>query len=175
MLLALVRFAAALMVTLPLVARPLVGEAGPAMGAACASAEHRQFDFWIGNWDVALPDGSREGTNRIERILEGCVLRESWAGVKGSHGTSYNIYDAARRRWHQTWVDDRGQLLVLEGSSARGRMTLEGANTDSARRVQRQRIMWEQPAPDRVRQLRQRSSDGGATWTTLFDGRYTRR
>ena len=24
---------------------------------ACQSAEHRQFDFWIGEWEVFLPDG----------------------------------------------------------------------------------------------------------------------
>jgi hypothetical protein len=171
----LVRFAAALMATLSLLARPLVTQAGPAPGAACGSAEHHQFDFWIGDCDVGLPDGSRAGANRIKRILQGCVLRESWAGVQGSHGTSYNIYDAARRRWHQTWVDDRGRLLVLEGSFAGGRMTLEGETTDSAGRVQRQRIAWEPTAPDRVRQLWESSSDGGATWTTVFDGRYTRR
>jgi hypothetical protein len=171
----LVRFAATLSAPLFLLTHPLRPQADPAPGAACASAEHHQFDFWIGDWDVALPDGSRAGANHIESILQGCVLRESWAGARGSHGTSYNIYDAARRRWHQTWVDDGGHLLVLEGSFAGERMTLEGESADSAGRVQRQRIVWEQTAPGRVRQLWEISSDGGATWTTAFDGRYTRR
>jgi hypothetical protein len=53
----LVRFAAALIVPLFLLTHPLEAQAGPAPGAACASAEHHQFDFWIGDWDVALPDG----------------------------------------------------------------------------------------------------------------------
>ena len=171
----LVRVVAALMAPLPLLTHPLEAQTGPAPAAACASAEHHQFDFWIGDWDVALPDGSRAGANHIEPILQGCVLRENWAGARGSQGTSYNIYDTARRRWHQTWVDDRGHLLVLEGTFAAGRMTLEGETTDSAGRVERQRIVWEATAPGRVRQLWESSSDGGTTWTTAFDGRYTRR
>ena len=59
----------------------------------CASAEHRQFDFWIGDWEVRLPDGKPAGTNRISRILNGCVIQENWSGTGGSNGTSYNIYD----------------------------------------------------------------------------------
>lgn len=171
----LVRLAAVLMASLFLSTHPLVAQASPAPGAACGGAEHHQFDFWIGDWDVVLPDGSRAGANHIEPILQGCVLRENWTGARGSRGTSYNTYDAVRRRWHQTWVDDRGQLLVLEGSFAGGRMTLEGETTDSAGRVQRQRIVWEPTAPGRVRQLWESSSDDGATWTTVFDGRYIKR
>lgn len=141
----------------------------------CATPEHRQFDFWVGDWDVTLPDGTRAGENHIEPMLKGCVLRESWAGARGSHGTSYNIYDASRRRWHQTWVDDQGNLLVLEGTFADGRMTLEGESADSAGHPQRQRITWTLTAPGRVRQLWESSSDAGVTWTTAFDGRYVRR
>jgi hypothetical protein len=25
---------------------------------ACSAAEHRQFDFWIGRWEVFTPDGA---------------------------------------------------------------------------------------------------------------------
>jgi len=143
--------------------------------SACAGPEHHRFDFWIGRWDVTLPDGSRAGVNRIEPILNGCVLRESWDGAGGGHGSSYNAYDAARGLWHQTWVDDHGAVLVLEGKFADGRMTLEGMNVDNAGHPQRQRITWQETAPGRVRQLWETSKDGGATWTTSFDGRYVKR
>ena len=142
---------------------------------ACARAEFHQFDFWIGEWTVTRPDGGRAGQSRIEPILGGCVLRESWTGVRGLHGTSYNIYDVTRRRWHQTWVDDQGTLLILEGAFAAGRMILEGVSTDTTGRRQRQRITWQQTAPGRVRQLWESSSDDGATWAVAFDGRYVKR
>jgi hypothetical protein len=145
-----------------------------ASSKACTAAEYRQFDFWIGEWDVTLPNGSRAGSNRIEPILGGCALRETWAGARGSHGTSYNAYDASRRRWHQTWVDDQGGLLVLEGGFAGNRMTLEGETRDSAGHLQRQRIAWEPSDSGSVRQVWTTSSDSGATWTTAFDGRYVK-
>ena len=50
---------------------------------ACAAPEHRQFDFWIGEWEVTTPNGAPAGRNRIESILDGCALRESWTGAKG--------------------------------------------------------------------------------------------
>jgi hypothetical protein len=39
----------------------------------CSTAEHRQFDFWVGPWDVFAPDGKKAGDNRIEAIDGGCA------------------------------------------------------------------------------------------------------
>lgn len=146
-----------------------------APGQACKAPEYHQFDFWIGQWNVTLPNGKRAGVNHIEPILGGCALRESWSGAGGSDGTSYNSYDATRRRWHQTWVDNQGSLLLLEGTFTNGRMILEGETVDTAGRKQRQRITWQETSPGHVRQLWESSGDGGATWTTAFDGRYVKR
>src|SRR5437868_4813404 len=33
---------------------------------SCSAREYRQFDFWIGDWDVLAPDGTRAGQNRVE-------------------------------------------------------------------------------------------------------------
>jgi hypothetical protein len=155
--------------------RPAAAQTAPPPGQACKAPEHHQFDFWIGQWDVTLPNGKRAGVNKIELILGGCALRETWAGAGGSDGTSYNAWDATRRRWHQTWVDNQGSLLTLEGAFADGKMILEGETVDTAGRKQRQRITWEQTSPGHVRQLWESSSDGGATWTVAFDGRYAKR
>jgi hypothetical protein len=140
---------------------------------ACAAAEFRQFDFWVGEWEVRTPDGRVAGTNRIEPILGGCALREEWTGRTGSRGTSYNAYDRSRGRWHQTWVDNEGLLLRLDGGLAAGRMRLEGETRDSGGARKLQRITWE-PLAGRVRQLWEESADGGRTWRVVFDGRYER-
>ncbi|MBA3496772.1 MAG: DUF1579 family protein [Gemmatimonadales bacterium] len=165
----------ALLLPLAFLPSPLVGQNTPPPGRSCAAAEYHQFDFWIGRWDVTLPNDKRAGFNRIEPILGGCALRETWSGAGGSDGTSYNAYDASRRRWHQTWVDNQGNLLLLEGGFANGRMTLEGETLDSTGQARRQRIVWQQTSPGHVRQLWETSGDGGATWTTAFDGRYVKR
>jgi hypothetical protein len=137
--------------------------------AACSAAEHHQFDFWIGHWDVFLPNGNKAGENRVESVEGGCALLEQWSGVRGPTGKSLNIYDALRRTWHQTWVDSTGGLLVLEGHWSDGRMVL----SSSASPIQR--ITWA-PQPDgSVRQLWESSKDGGKTWSTAFDGRYVKK
>ena len=62
----------------------------------CDSENHRQFDFWIGEWEVSS-NGQPAGTNSIQSILGGCALQENWrgAGPGGLTGTSFNIYDRA--------------------------------------------------------------------------------
>jgi Protein of unknown function (DUF1579) len=144
----------------------------------CAASEHRQFDFWLGDWNVHRPDGTLAGRNRIVSLFDGCVLHESWEGSSGHRGTSLNIYDAARGVWHQTWVDSSGMLLVLEGGLQADAMVLEGRSgspTEPTVTV-RHRISWTliDGDPDRLRQHWEFSADGGS-WETLFDGRYARR
>lgn len=166
---------------LPLLLGAAVVGIGPSAGAqaappppGCPAAEHRQFDFWLGEWDVRVPNGSVAGTNRITRMLEGCALLEEWTG-RNSRGMSINFYDAGNRRWHQTWIDDRGQPLYLAGSFRDGAMVLEGVAPGNDGKPARQRITWTTVAPNVVRQHWEVSTDDGATWTTAFDGRYTRR
>ena len=86
----------------------------------CTAPEHRQFDFWVGDWRVTTPDGKHAGDNRIEKILDGCALHESWTGATGGRGFSYNAYDRDRKVWHQTWVDKQGTLLLLDGTFTNG-------------------------------------------------------
>jgi hypothetical protein len=141
----------------------------------CSSAEYRQFDFWIGDWEVKRPDGKAAGTNRIGQTLDGCAIQENWRGVGGSRGASYSIYDRTRQRWHQTWVDNQGGLLQLDGQFTNARMTLRGETLDSSGVKLLQRITWQRVGPSQVRQLWESSRDGGKTWTVVFDGRYQRR
>ena len=90
------------------------------------------------------------------------------------HGTSYNIYDATSHRWHQTWVDDVGSLLELNGTFRDGRMVLIGEQkSDSGATLQR--ITWTPNGKGEVRQLWEASSDGGKTWAVQFDGLYRKK
>src|SRR4030095_7108901 len=91
----------------------------------CSTPEHRQFDFWLGEWEVREA-GKVAGINRITPIVGGCARREKWTGASGTTGTSLNMYDAVRKRWHQTWVDDKGNVLLLDGEWKGGRMGLGG-------------------------------------------------
>jgi hypothetical protein len=148
----------------------------PAKPPPCAAPEHRQFDFWQGDWDVRDPSGKTVGRNRIVPLHGGCVLQENWASTNGVTGTSVNIYDGDTRRWHQTWVDSTGGLLQLDGGIVDGKMVLAGESVAGPpAKTTRHRIAWT-PLPDgRVRQLWESSDDGGKTWTVAFDGLYSKR
>ena len=141
----------------------------------CSEPEYSQFDFWVGEWRVEDPSGTFQGTNRIEKILDGCVLQESWTGAQGMRGHSYNIYAKRRGLWHQTWVDSNGALLLLDGGFSEGRMVLRGQTPARDRQgTLEHEISW-QPLPDgRVKQHWRISRDGGATWSDAFVGIYTR-
>ena len=150
--------------------------AAPSKPPACASPEHRQFDFWVGTWDVFGPAGRKVGTNRIELIADGCALLEQWTGSGNVTGKSLNIYDVTDGRWHQTWVDNGGTLLMLAGGLVDRSMvmSMSGPGPTDSKATVLQRITWT-PAPDAsVRQLWESSSDDGRTWTVVFDGRYVR-
>jgi hypothetical protein len=156
-----------------LVGTPTTRAEGGAAAKACASPSHRQFDFWLGTWNVTQA-GKTAGQNKIESILNGCAVMESWKGTGGVTGHSLNIYDSTRDVWHQTWVDSTGSLLTLEGHFKGGAMVLEGVATDEKGKKARQRITWTAPSPNEVRQLWQSSIDEGKSWKTEFDGLYSR-
>lgn len=144
-----------------------------AAAVPCDAPEYRQFDFWLGHWEVRTPDGRLAGRNHIERGHGGCVLHERYRTERGYAGESLNVYDATRRVWHQTWVDNGGLLLLIEGGWRDGRMVLEGQTTGADGRIVRHRIAWTPAADGSVRQLWE-STDAQGQWTVAFDGRYTR-
>ena len=140
----------------------------------CPAEVRRQFDFWVGDWSVTV-NGQHAGDNRIDRILEGCALLENWTGNGGMSGKSLNFYDPARRQWHQTWVDDRGGSLGLDGAFSDGKMVLSGTKKDQAGKTTINRITWSALPSGQVRQVWEQSSDDGKSWTVAFDGLYTRK
>ena len=145
----------------------------PAAPTPCSSAKYHQFDFWIGDWKVTA-NGQEAGTNSIHPILNGCVLKEVWQGAGGVAGNSFNIYDQAYNRWHQTWVDGSGTLLELDGGLEHGSMVLKGQRpSPDGKGLATHRITWTPNADGSVRQLWASTQDG-QTWTVLFDGLYVK-
>jgi hypothetical protein len=141
----------------------------------CASASHRQFDFWIGEWQVSDSLGRRLGSNRIERVLDGCVLHESWFGATGARGHSFNTFDPGDNKWRQTWVDNEGTVLMIAGGIVNGEMVMEGERRLADGTQTLERITWTPNADGTIRQLWQSSRDRGMRWSIVFDGLYRRR
>jgi hypothetical protein len=157
----------------------LLFSAGASAQSSCAAPEHRQFDFWLGEWEVygapgTPADGKLQGTNRIESSSSGCSLTETWRSARGVEGRSLNVYDAVAKQWRQFWVGGDGGVLQLAGHFRDGRMVLSGELPKQEGGMQQQRITWT-PNEDRsVAQQWDTSDDGGATWNTIFLGIYRR-
>jgi hypothetical protein len=148
--------------------------AAPATAAPCETPAHRAFDFWIGEWQIRRPDGKIAGINRIEREYDGCVLHERYTTDRGYKGESLNVYDATRKVWHQTWVDNSGMLLLLEGGIRDGKMVLEGQTIGADGKPIKHRIIWTPNKDGSIRQLWE-STDAKGQKSTTFDGLYTRK
>ena len=147
--------------------------------APCASrAESRQFDFWVGDWNVVT---TREltpvGRSHIERGLGDCVIWENWTslGESGYSGKSYNVYNPDQKRWEQFWVDNQGGMIHFCGTLTTGVMDFYTDVIPQAdgKALQR-RLRFYNLGPDRVRQFSEGSTDDGKTWTVEYDFTYQR-
>ena len=137
--------------------------------------EFRQFDFWIGEWEVHNARGVKAGENSIQPLPGGCSLLEQWVGAGGGPGQSLNYYDHSKKKWVQMWVGGTATLALAEGEFTDGAMRLTGERLLRNGTRQFYRGTWTPLDDGRVRQFLELSSDGGETWTVWFDGYYSRK
>ncbi len=137
--------------------------------APCSAPEYHQFDFWLGDWDsFEIGSSVKDAHIRVDRILEGCVLREDYQGVNGHRGQSFSMCDATRKVWHQTWVTNLGELLIIEGRFEDGQMVLFGSALTPAGQKRKVRGVWK-PVEGGVRETAITSLDAGKSWQPWFD------
>lgn len=137
----------------------------------CSDPEYAQLDFWVGDWEVTGPDGEVVGDSTVRPILGGCAIREEWSG-QGSDGIGFFAYDRPSGVWRQMWVDANGAVLWNAGQWDGSGMVLRGERRGSDGVVRHLRVTLRAAEQSGVRQLIERSEDGGTTWTVIFDGRY---
>lgn len=135
------------------------------------------LDFWVGEWEVFLATGPKDGDNRIEKFLGGFALQENWTEHDGHEGKSWFYFYRPEKRWKQIWVTDGGfvkEKAQVEnqpegGLRFRGEILLK-----DGRKLLDQTTLT--PLPDgRVRQVIAQSFDGGATWQTGYEAYYVRK
>ena len=151
---------------------PVLAQQAP----SCAHIpEARQFDFWVGKWDVRTAAGDVAGTNTIELVLGGCALIENWTGAKGGTGKSLNFYDKIKGKWQQTWIDSQGNSVeFVDGEYKDSLLRFRAEKKQADGTVLWRRLSFFNLGPDRVRQFSEASTDGGKTWKTQYDLTYNR-
>src|SRR6478672_389646 len=70
-------------VSLSLVPLDVYGLGAAAHG--CTGASYRQFDFWVGRWDVFSGE-NLVGTNDVKSRVDGCVVEENWTSASFGRG-----------------------------------------------------------------------------------------
>lgn len=134
--------------------------------------EARQFDFWIGTWDVHAAGGIA-GRNVISSRHQGCLLFEDYTtGNRGYTGQSFNYWDPATSKWRQTWIDNGGNVTHYEGGIVDGSMVFEGINQGRNGGPTKLRMTFTPNDDGSVRQHIEQWSDEASEWTTNFDGMY---
>jgi hypothetical protein len=134
----------------------------------------RQFDFWLGEWDLAWGDGEH-GTNSIYLDFDDRVIVESFDGRPSIElqGMSVSTYDEQSGCWRQTWVDSNGTYLAFRGEYRNGCMDMR-ARREVEGRPALMRMLWSDIRHDSLTWQWQRSFDRGGSWETLWLIAYTR-
>jgi len=148
----------------------------------CSGPEYRQFDFWVGEWEAFAPDGKKGGDSKISIILDSCVILEEWTSAGAQQGLvysgkSFNSYNTATRQWQQTWTDNTGNTTeFLRGEGSPGKIVYYADKvTGPKAEIFMRRLTFTKLSVDKVRQLGERSDDGGKTWTIEYDLEYRRK
>ncbi len=142
----------------------------------CSAPEYRQLDFWVGEWDVFnSAKGVAIATSRIEKIVNGCAIKESYdsPGAPGGpySGTSYSSYDRNDGKWHQMYVDVNGSVSWYSGGPEGTDMALIAPGRASSL----QRMIYRLQGDGSVRQIGTFSMDGGKNWQAGYDYTYRKK
>lgn len=139
----------------------------------CRNApESRQFDFWLGEWDVET-NGQKIARSSIQLILDECVIFENYE-APGYSGKSLSTWNSGPRRWEQYYTDTAGGARFWSGALQDGKLVMTTEFDRSGTKVTN-RMTYSKEGPDRVRQFIETSTDGGKTWAAGYDGMYVRR
>ncbi len=150
-----------------------------AQKSPCSDPTFREFDFWIGNWNVYGKNEKLAGTSKISLILDSCVILEEWTSASNPNsliytGKSFNTYNTATKQWQQTWVDNTGNTTeFLRGEGSIGKIVFHADKVISSNGKNfLRRLTFTKLSENKVRQFGERSDDEGKTWTTEYDLEY---
>lgn len=140
----------------------------------CAGEEHGAFDFWLGEWDVYQTGTETQvATSRIEKVSNGCAVRETWMPLRGGGGSSLTTLDPQTGNWHQLWVGAQPGRVFFDGGPVGETMVLTGYwGRDAEGRPNLVRMTYTPGDDGSVRQAGEASGDHGVNWTASFDLTY---
>lgn len=116
------------------------------------------------------------GRNSISKMFGECIVEENFTTDDGRFsGHSVSAFDERAGLWRQTWVDSAGTYLSFSGGMEEGRMVLGTDPVEEGDHVIVNRMVFSDVRDDTLEWSWQRSTDGGTTWTDLWNISYIRR
>ncbi len=146
----------------------------------CQADVYRQFDFWLGDWEVFTSDGAKAGENKITREENGCLILEKWTSVTGGTGQSYNYVDASTiagntPQWRQIWVSGAATIDYIGGLNKDSTMVLKGTIAYRNGNTAPFRGKWSQQKDGSVKQFFEQFNTQTKEWDSWFLGIYRRK
>ncbi len=142
---------------------------------ACCAPENKQFDFWIGDWEVFNEKGQKIGENLVEPLEDHCIISENWKGLQGNSGKSFNYYDPEDRTWNQLWISNSGNILKLKGTASEGKMLLKSELQENEKGKFYNQITWTKNKDGSVTQNWELLDENGKKISNAFKGIYRRK
>ena len=145
----------------------------------CSEPQASQFDFWVGEWKAEWkdPEGNiKTGSNRIYKILNGCVIEENFSGHPAMEfeGKSYSVYNPEKKMWQQTWVDNSGNYMLFTGGMQDDKMILKRKTQNEDGDTINFRMVFYDIKSDSFNWDWQRSTDNGEKWDLIWSIKYNR-
>lgn len=139
------------------------------------------FDFWLGEWELTWEDtdGTEgRGTNHIERVLGGKVIKENFeahsGAYKGFKGKSYSVYNSRTGEWKQTWVDNSGGYLDFTGELDGEKRIFKRKGLSPQGKEILQRMVFYNISKNSLTWDWEISEDNGETWELRWQINYER-
>jgi hypothetical protein len=136
----------------------------------------RQLDYWVGEWVVTAPGGTGSSTSTVSLSLDQCLVVEHWDDGKGHKGENVFGYSEDDQSWRGLFADNRGRVHVfVDGRVVADAAEFRGSSGGPNGATVLNRVRVVRTTPNTIEQTWEKSTDNGATWTTVFRGQYTRR
>ena len=142
-----------------------------------ADAHAREFDFWLGEWDVYVTGTQQHtGHSLIQMVSGGCAILENWDSP-ASTGKSINFIDPNTNKWKQSWSGSytNGNQEFTNGEYRDSAIHFDFETKDAQGNKIIGSFIFYNQGPNQVRQFSETSSDNGKTWTTNYDFTYIRK
>ncbi|TNE63072.1 MAG: DUF1579 domain-containing protein [Alphaproteobacteria bacterium] len=162
----------------------------PYVSPSCAQADHHEFDFLNGTWDMKVMVAGRwqlAGSAVQKPALGGCaslmaISFARWGDYyraltarDGFAAILISSYDSKARNWRQVWVDDMGGMITnLRGRKYEDGMRLVG-HAPGRDGAELQRHEWKIISESVVEFTFEQSLDGGKNWSMIGRTQLVRR